>query len=909
MAELPKNIRRVGGELVSAKQPYGRRLLLPSEVELCKLLNCSEDEYWYFVEKTAAYNGKRKEGYELIPDIKASGLELYIAGQGLTALGSFVVSVALTAIGYLLTPKPKPLKAGEARRSADALGTKRFAPQHSFNSVQELANIGDVIPLVFADQTEKPYEGSLSGKVEYLGGVRVNSQLLWSQLLSLGNAQQLKAIVLFSLGEIDDSEGNRPEFAGYAIGDLLLSSYSNKKLDLFFKSSPYKHLNNRLSLNDKYSESGILGMDYLSADDVFADKWFVSSTKQSEVYPFSGTRNPTTQAIFGAYSPMPNANVIRLAYQLHWEVKGTDNKAKAAVATKQKKIAAYWPTRAGFSGASVTHLTEENNEITYTVLENSQTAKDNYLEGYKPHGVEDVVSMIKSIREEIDQNIAIGEMYLAGDAVLVCTGIDTIKGNENDPWYPKETIINDSEEQVIKSGIRRVYKFRVEEVGTNYENVRVASNGGVVIDPQQTGRFICNQYPPHVGGLEKHAQNPQYGPEITKRGGEEMKENQLVGTDYYDTSTNFGFPYTNPILQRVAIGSVTNNRPCAQTEIGLKSKVFSHIRGANLNSQPKPEELSKMFDDKVQFQLGNIDQYITRFSFFKLQMRKAGTVDKWQDLIPREEEKHTGLFCVRGNTPEVQYNYIRITHPEPFTQYEYRFKPVPGNNIALYKNDPKNPWKVNLLNAKYTAGSGSWEDQSFDAELQDGETTGYCVVSFKGNKNFELGRSIMDNNEWKLSLKTGLVVPGSGGGPVTGLDSYLIGKDDIAISPSNVVITLNSANISPTYEYAYEVYDDRKSITLISLNQDHLADGGSTWAWIAYEDGVEVGHVTVPAGTPSTEIEIIADNGNTYTPDVHPHITNHPEAPIDPTTGQAEVMPVHYYKVNKEPNLTITSIS
>ena len=96
---------------------------------------------------------------------------------------------------------------------------------------------------------------------------------------------------------------------------------------------------------------------------------------------------------------------------------------------------------------------------------------------------------------------------------------------------------------------------------------------------------------------------------------------------------------------------------------------------------------------------------------------------------------------------------------------------------------------------------------------------------------------------------------------------------------------------------------------MISLNQDHLADGGSTWAWIAYEDGVEVGHVTVPAGTPSTEIEIIADNGNTYTPDVHPHITNHPEAPIDPTTGQAEVMPVHYYKVNKEPNLTITSIS
>ena len=73
MAELQKNIRRVGGELVSARQPYGRRLLLPSEVELCKTLGLCEDEYWFFVDQTAAYNGQRKEGYELIPDIQASG--------------------------------------------------------------------------------------------------------------------------------------------------------------------------------------------------------------------------------------------------------------------------------------------------------------------------------------------------------------------------------------------------------------------------------------------------------------------------------------------------------------------------------------------------------------------------------------------------------------------------------------------------------------------------------------------------------------------------------------------------------------------------------------------------------------------------------------------------------------------
>ena len=51
-----------------------------------------------------------------------------------------------------------------------------------------------------------------------IGGIRVNGQLLWSQLLSLGRLQQLKAIALFSLGKID----GRPDFEGYAIGGLAV---------------------------------------------------------------------------------------------------------------------------------------------------------------------------------------------------------------------------------------------------------------------------------------------------------------------------------------------------------------------------------------------------------------------------------------------------------------------------------------------------------------------------------------------------------------------------------------------------------------------------------------------------------------------------------------------------------------
>ena len=114
----------------------------------------------------------------------------------LTVLGQVVVAVALTAVGYLLTPKPKAIKAGGSQRTEDAIGNKKFAPQSSFNSLQELAVLGSIVPLVFANRRTE-------GGITY-GGVRVNSQLIWSQLLSLGKLQQLKAMVLFSIGAVED---------------------------------------------------------------------------------------------------------------------------------------------------------------------------------------------------------------------------------------------------------------------------------------------------------------------------------------------------------------------------------------------------------------------------------------------------------------------------------------------------------------------------------------------------------------------------------------------------------------------------------------------------------------------------------------------------------------------------------
>ena len=174
MAELPKNIRKPGGDLVPARSPFTRRVLLPTEADLCNALGITEEEYFQFLKGVAAKVKERPEAYDLVPDIQAGPLTMTVAGKTvLTAFGQIVVGVALSVVSYLLTPKPKPMKQGTAERTADMAGLKRFAPQFSFNSVQELANLGDLIPLVFTNRDQNSN-----------GGVRVNSQLMWSHLLA-----------------------------------------------------------------------------------------------------------------------------------------------------------------------------------------------------------------------------------------------------------------------------------------------------------------------------------------------------------------------------------------------------------------------------------------------------------------------------------------------------------------------------------------------------------------------------------------------------------------------------------------------------------------------------------------------------------------------------------------------------
>ena len=740
MAELPKNIRKPGGDLVSARSPFTRRVLLPTEADLCNALGLTEEEYYQFLEGVAAKIKERPEAYGLVPEIfagpAAGAFALYKTAAGvttLTLLGQIAVGVALSVVAYLLTPKPPSMKQGTAERTADMAGLKRFAPQFSFNSVQDLANLGDLIPLIFTNRQ------TINGTA--YGGIRANSQLLWSQMVSLGSYQQLKILALFSLGEI----ARKPDLKGYAIGDLLIENYHAEKI--------YKDT----SSNIPFLING--GIFTGATTNIFRvdDKRY-----------FSGTRNPTTQATFGLSSPVPNATAYKLPFELVRTPSNTDTDdyrpAGRITYKKRRKLLGAWPIRAGFVNSGNSSQQAGNSDatvgsvLTYQIVGSGrlglyegigyqQDSSDSNLT-MDPHGLEDVNSATKTIREATDSYIAIGEQYMVGTTLVTCTQIleDNLPVNGK-PW----------------------------------DGTKIRSSSFKVLEP---GRYESVNDPTH--GLGIHCGNPYWKTPatgfpnaafFTVRPGRLDRDNHFYYEQNYDDIFNPNDRYT---LQKVSLGTISNNRKCDITEIGIKSKVYKEMQFANVNSKPTEEKIYEIYDHKSTLQLGSVNKFITRYSFFKLEVRKVGE-DTWNWLrSTTNTSAHTGLFCVRGNTPEFQYNYIRIDQPTK-DQYEYRFHPWPGaavvKEVKAYEAGQRHiPVNAMLLNSNSARTSGSID--KFTSTINNEN----FVVQFAGEKNYALTKQKLSNAEWNLGAPDKVRLA-SARYQVTGFDKNHAGsRDEYSIS-------------------------------------------------------------------------------------------------------------------------------
>jgi len=622
-------LRRIGGEMESFRRPGGRRVLLPAEVELCKTIGITEDEYWYFIELTQAYNGKRPKEYDDIPYIinMPAVSAFFSAVAAGNAAAQIALGIILTVVSVVLAPKPRPPKTPPSLTTAGQTGPKRFAPQTGFNSVQELATLGEIVPLIFTKQEIT----KTSEYIEVSGGVRVNTRLLWSQMISLGSSQQLKALFMIGLGPLS----SRPDFSGYAIGDLLLKNYINKKIALYMRKAGGrpKELNryDEGTLPKQKDRNGSVMNDVMSVDwDAAADG---SGAAADSIV--SGTRAPNTQVQFGAYSPMPNSMRYRVPYELVLKQKNLESDNKKDINKKRKKITTNFPRYCSFYAMKTPTDTEYvkqdrtdaplnvDDTIRYTIAD--YDTEEEFEGKFEPWGVEDVKSAVDATREEADDAIQIGESYLAGSALVVC--ID----RSNTMWNSK----------TYQNAYFRCDTPGVVDIRTGTADLKAAHKGYELLTLQKAA----------IGTISN--------------------------TKVCDV-TEIGLK--SKVFKQVTSFPNVNSHPGAVEMDGVDQDSTKGV-------------VKRYQDDDGNIALGPMSKYLMRYSFFRLQARIAGVGDiDWQYIDKGQP------FAIKGNLPQPQYNFIRINHYNSADrEFEFRFLPFPGNLIK--RNFVDKNKAVRILNA------------------------------------------------------------------------------------------------------------------------------------------------------------------------------------------------------------------
>lgn len=337
--------------------------MLPSDRYLAELLGLTQEQYEYWKDEVRK---RAKEGPQpaVVNGIDPFSIAIMV-----------VISIGLQLIASLLMPRPQQrgrpaqLKAsnqtGESQNSLQA-----YSPRVGFDSTQDVAAIGEPIPVVYA------HRETING-ITY-GGVRVNTTLLWSQIVSLGGSQMLRAMFMLAEGRVASIDTN-----GFAIGDNSISIYdlgSDQANQIGSRITIYHRPNGgRIVASDRvYGRSAATDPgNAMRAGVGAADVFQVPSINNVFAADFCSAHKPSTGTTFGVYTLIGND----LGYKLNPSVRpgviaqlvpeGEEGDGRVVcdrentVTVERAKNAAFFSTRSGITAGSFTAV---NDEVTYRLL-------------------------------------------------------------------------------------------------------------------------------------------------------------------------------------------------------------------------------------------------------------------------------------------------------------------------------------------------------------------------------------------------------------------------------------------------------------------------------------------------------------------------------------------------------------
>lgn len=593
------------------------RLLLPIDHQIIDAVGFTEAEYLEYLQLQEQLSRTRP----------ASGP---VALLIIPLLITMAISVALSAAAYLLAPRLKRSSGtpGQLRQN-DQQGLRlvdrtEFAPKAGISSSQDVVELGSTVPVVWANRE------TIDG-ITY-GGVRVNCPLLWSQMISLGGSQMLRAVYL--LGEAPTSGIDPSQFA---FGENLLSSYdlgaagdTSARVTIYHRPGGGRirasdRIDGRLAANDPGNAEAS------GAADVFQVRGLNNQWVPATCYSYS----PSSQTTFGLYAPIGNGLAFRLnpvmrsARVLSTVPAPTRSQREdgysqiecspdhAALVQRQKNDAisngrgGLIALRRGGSTITGTSLLV-GDEVDY-LLDSGTSAQSTFTSRSYSELKGDIGTAVAGRQRQWDDSIVVGETYRIGSAIAVCKARTP----------SNEVFRSDVQSQPVGGGVSITATFAVVAAG--------------VADIPMSNGERCGTAAPHI--------------------------------------------------MRIARATVAVPQPAQVIEIGGKSTVGIRVSGfCNLKDSPSYTQIDfnacNIYDKQLlspnqtlqttSFQSGTITQIETRYTFWRLRYRIAGSSASWAQF-PQ-------LFGVSGSTQQQQYWFNRIEFPSR-QRWEVEYLPVSGWEI------------------------------------------------------------------------------------------------------------------------------------------------------------------------------------------------------------------------------------
>lgn len=396
-----------------------RIVLLPQDREIMEITGFTAEQYRDFC--LQCYKASRS-----IPGDQPTAFD------PITFAITLIIGLALSYVATLLAPRPQPPEEPPDVRNEGGqqlTNGARFAPTSGFDSVQNVVEVGSLVPLVYANR--RLVDGI------YYGGVRVNTNLLWSQLYSVGGGQLLRGVFLVGEGTVPE-----PDPEQYAIGDNLINNFDlaplpgdeTSRVALYYVDGSNSD-NNRIRSGDfirgRLPAQDLGNAEAAGAADVFQAR--IDGTNFAPDFCYAST--PSNQTEFGVYGFVGNNLPFRLSPRIKPAENYDNQPRKENAQGKSDRMRDVWRYygRSGIhelNGAAVTGLQTlaVNDTVTFTIFNDSDARGLFKYQISGPDGktsVKDVASSIASRQNGFDDQIVLGDRYLVGTAVAVCTARTT----------------------------------------------------------------------------------------------------------------------------------------------------------------------------------------------------------------------------------------------------------------------------------------------------------------------------------------------------------------------------------------------------------------------------------------------------------------------------------------------------